>query len=221
MYFMPGNIGTAMRLFGVAAGGYQLGTGVAQASSGNISEGTFNAVLGALQVVGNAGLERMYRSAKFTSVPASGVPAPEVTTLEIPETFRGAVFKDGKLVYEPQIEPPITSGGTTNAASQAAKGGTSAVNRLSNALPENPSQLSHIFRDAPGHLPDTPANRQLLLNTGTKPSNSLGINRFGNDVFVSTRADGSQVWVEIRNGIIQNGGVNNPPRTWIPNEGLR
>jgi hypothetical protein len=105
--------------------------------------------------------------------------------------------------------------------SQVAKGGTSAVNRLSNALPENPSQLSHIFRDAPGHLPDTPANRQLLLDTGTNPSNSLGTNRFGNDVFISTRANGSQVWVETRNGIIQNGGVNNPPRTWIPNEGLR
>jgi hypothetical protein len=99
--------------------------------------------------------------------------------------------------------------------------GDVAAKGVANVLPENPSQLGHIFRDAPGHLPDTIVNRQLLLDTATNQSNSFGVNRFGNEVFISTRADGSQVWVETRNGIIQNGGVNNPPRIWIPGEGLR
>ena len=100
-------------------------------------------------------------------------------------------------------------------------GTPSVVQNMANALPDNPSQLRHIFRDAPGHLPDTPANRRLLLDISTNRSNSLGANRFGNEVFVSTRADGSQVWVETRNGVIQNGGVNNPPRTWVTGDGLR
>ncbi len=90
-----------------------------------------------------------------------------------------------------------------------------------NSLPDNPSQLSHIFRNDSGHLPDTLANRQMLLETSNNAVNKLGTNRFGNDVYVSNRSDGSQIWVETRNGIIQNGGVNNPPRTWIKNEGLK
>lgn len=90
-----------------------------------------------------------------------------------------------------------------------------------NVLPDRSGQLNHIFRNAIGHLTDTPANRQLLLDTSNNSENNLGTNRFGNTVFVSIQADGTQVWVETRNGIIQNGGVNNPPRKWIPGEGLK
>uniref|UniRef100_UPI0039A4EC2A DUF637 domain-containing protein n=1 Tax=Rhodospirillum sp. A1_3_36 TaxID=3391666 RepID=UPI0039A4EC2A len=96
-----------------------------------------------------------------------------------------------------------------------------AVNNAPIRLPENPSQIGHIFRDMPGHLPDTPKNRQLLLDTCNNSENILGPNRFGNEVYALIQADGSQIWVEIRNGVIQNGGVNTPPRTWIPGKGLQ
>jgi hypothetical protein len=112
-------------------------------------------------------------------------------------------------------------GAETHWASLNFSGEFIATNRVTNGLPDNPSQLGHIFGNRRGHLPDTPENRQLLVDTSNNPANSLGTNRFGNDVHVSTRPDGSQVWVETRNGIIQNGGVNNSPRTWVDGEGLR
>lgn len=114
-----------------------------------------------------------------------------------------------------------TEGSSPQGSGGGSKGGIDATNRTTNGLPDNPSQLGHVFGDRPGHLPDTPQNRQLLVDTSNNPANSLGANRFGNEVHVSTRPDGSQIWVETRNGIIQNGGVNNPPRVWVDGEGLR
>ena len=79
----------------------------------------------------------------------------------------------------------------------------------------------HIFRNAPGHLVnDTPANRQLLVDTASNPSNLLGTDRFGNNWYAQTRPDGSQVWVSARNGEIRNGGVNPTPRPFNPSTGL-
>ena len=45
------------------------------------------------------------------------------------------------------------------------------------------------------------------------PTNKVGQDKFGNDIFVSTRPDGLQVWSQSRNGIIQNGGLNETPWT--------
>jgi hypothetical protein len=38
--------------------------------------------------------------------------------------------------------------------------------------------------------------------------------KFGNQVFARTLDDGTEVWALVRNGIIQNAGVNEVPR-WI------
>lgn len=37
--------------------------------------------------------------------------------------------------------------------------------------------------------------------------------------YFQMQSDGSQVWVTTRDGTIQNGGVNNPPKTWNPDTG--
>lgn len=81
------------------------------------------------------------------------------------------------------------------------------------------NRLGHIFRKAPGHLIDTPANRKLLIDTVSEPSNYLGTDKWGNDWYADIQ-DGQQVWVQIRKGEIINGGLNPTPRPWHPTLGL-
>jgi len=83
-----------------------------------------------------------------------------------------------------------------------------------------PGREDHIFREAEGHLPDTTANRQLLTDVANDPANALGPDKFGNTWSAKTQADGTQVWVRVRNGEIINGGINQTPRTYSPETGL-
>jgi hypothetical protein len=87
-------------------------------------------------------------------------------------------------------------------------------------FPEKPGQTRHIFRDAPGHLADTPANRALLKGVADDASTTLGTDRFGNVWSARTLEDGTQVWVQTRNGVIQNGGLNKTPRVFNSETGL-
>ncbi len=87
-------------------------------------------------------------------------------------------------------------------------------------LPSKPGQVKHIFRDAPGHLADTPANRRLLQRVADDASTTLGMDKFGNVWSARALDDGTQVWVQSRNGVIQNGGLNQTPRIFDPTTGL-
>lgn len=88
-----------------------------------------------------------------------------------------------------------------------------------NVLPKNDSQIKHIFREKSGHIPDTPTNRKLLEEVANKKENYIGTDKYGNEWYFQMQSDGSQVWVTTRDGTIQNGGVNNPPKTWNPDTG--
>jgi filamentous hemagglutinin len=68
--------------------------------------------------------------------------------------------------------------------------------------------------------PDTPANRALLQGVGEDSGALLGADRFGNQWFARLNADGTQTWVQIRNGTIINGGMNQTPRPFNPGTGL-
>ena len=92
--------------------------------------------------------------------------------------------------------------------------------QISNRFPENPGQIEHIFRNAEGHLPDTPANRQLLQQVADDPSTTLGTDKFGNVWSARTLEDGTQAWVQTRDGVIRNGGLNQTPRVFNSNTGL-
>lgn len=96
------------------------------------------------------------------------------------------------------------------------KGMGGAEGEKPNKLPENDSQIKHIFRKKEGHLNDTPENRSLLENLANSQENYKGTT--GNDLqwYSEIREDGSQAWVSVRNNTIQNGGINNPPRPWDP-----
>jgi hypothetical protein len=77
------------------------------------------------------------------------------------------------------------------------------------AIPIDEGRVSHIFRDADGHFrEDTPANRQAIIEVASNPANFVGTDRFGNAWFAEARADGSQIWAQVRDGLIVSGGVN-------------
>lgn len=82
------------------------------------------------------------------------------------------------------------------------------------SLSKNDSQLKHIFRKKAGHLKDTPENRVLLEQTANNENNYIGSDAFGNQWYSQMLSDSKQIWVEVRNDTIQNGGINSPPRYW-------
>ena len=82
------------------------------------------------------------------------------------------------------------------------------------------SRRRHIFRAQPGHLADTEENRNLILNAANDQKNYLGPDKWGNQWYAATQADGHQIWVQVRNGQIVNAGLNERARPWSPETGL-
>lgn len=89
-----------------------------------------------------------------------------------------------------------------------------------NSLPPNPSQTRHIFGDRPGHLPDTPRNRQTLVELANDEGCRLGTDKYGNTWYARMEPDSSQTWVTVRDGVIQEGGRNGSPHPWDSETGL-
>jgi len=76
-------------------------------------------------------------------------------------------------------------------------------------------RASHIFRKIEGHFEeDTPAKRKILIDTALNADNYLGKDKWGNNWYGKTQADGTQIWVQVRKGEIINGGFNEIPRPW-------
>ena len=88
------------------------------------------------------------------------------------------------------------------------------------ALPTDKAKINHIFRNAPGHLPDTPQNRKKLLRLAQDRSKFKGTDRYGNSWHIEETSDGKQTWVRHRDGIINEGGQNDTPRRWNSETGL-
>ena len=62
----------------------------------------------------------------------------------------------------------------------------------------------------------------MLENIANNKSNYLGVDLFGNQVYSQMQSNGSQIWVYVRNGVIQNGGMNvgDAIRIWVEGKGL-
>ena len=88
------------------------------------------------------------------------------------------------------------------------------------SLPNGAAQIRHIFADRKGHLPDTPENRELLLDLAGDRSKFIGKDRFGNSWHAEMMADGTQNWVRHKDGVINNGGRNETPMEWDKDTGL-
>jgi RHS repeat-associated protein len=76
-------------------------------------------------------------------------------------------------------------------------------------FPTNASKLGHIFRKSPGHYAaDSPAARAEINRALGSFSHT---DSFGNKIYSSLNPSGTQTWVQVRNGFIQNAGVNPSP----------
>jgi filamentous hemagglutinin len=83
--------------------------------------------------------------------------------------------------------------------------------------PTKDSQLKHIFSKRKGHVADTLENRRLLESVAFERKNLVGKKQAGgSELFVKQLDDGRQVWIEVRNGIIQDAGLNDSPRSFWP-----
>lgn len=87
-------------------------------------------------------------------------------------------------------------------------------------FPSNESQIKHIMRNEKGHLIDNARNRSLLIKLSQDKSAFLGKDKNGNECY-SKRLGSKQLWVIVRNDIIQNGGLNDKPLKFIPELGLK
>lgn len=75
------------------------------------------------------------------------------------------------------------------------------------------ANAGHIFRDAAGHLAeDTAENRQLLTETANNQANYIYTSSTGVSSYRQILPDGRQVWAEVYDGSITNGGINDVPR---------
>jgi len=88
-------------------------------------------------------------------------------------------------------------------------------------FPTSESELRHIFRQAEGHVEDTPENRQLLLSVANDMTARLESDQYGNSWAVKVLSDGRQAWVQIRSEKIANAGFNAVPREFNPSTGLK
>ena len=101
---------------------------------------------------------------------------------------------------------------------------TSKLSNTSNSIPSLSSidtkvhisddKAGHIFRNRPGHISDTPENRTLLIDIAQDLSTRQGIDKHGTAWHSQIRNDGTQIWVQVRENKIRNGGINNPPKSW-------
>ncbi len=82
------------------------------------------------------------------------------------------------------------------------------------------NRATKIFGTRDGHIGDTPENRALLTSVANNPSTTLGPDKYGTVWSAQLQSDGSQVWVQTRNGQIWNGGVNKTPLPYNPETGL-
>jgi len=58
-------------------------------------------------------------------------------------------------------------------------------------------------------------NRRILLDVANRQENFRGTDGFGTDWFMETLGDGTQVWAQVRDGKITNGGLNPSPIEFI------
>lgn len=84
----------------------------------------------------------------------------------------------------------------------------------------NEKNIKHIFEDRPGHMIDTPENRDLLIKLVSDIKNYFGPDQYGSSCYGKTLENGKQLWAYVRNGVIRNCGINDVPKVYNPITGF-
>ena len=95
--------------------------------------------------------------------------------------------------------------------------------KVENKLPEKPSQLEHMFKEREGHLKNTQQNKEIIIRMANNKEFYLGKSK--NEYtelewYAQILDNGKQLWASVRNGIIQDCGINNTPRPFEEETGL-
>lgn len=82
-------------------------------------------------------------------------------------------------------------------------------------------KIPHIFENRSGHLINTPENQQLLLDLASDPKNYFAKPDCRGSIWCEKILDdGRQLWAQVYDGQIRNGGINPVPHRWHPETGL-
>lgn len=174
------------------------------------------------------GYEEMMRKIKPKVVICYGEPFEEmkgkIITVDYAQTNNYkkhyTLQSEPRLIPEPNVFDMYIKRAFGCVDFEKGRGSAFGVAALLITLPAGIAQIAHIFGNRPGHIPDTPENRRLLENIANSSANRVGTDSYGNDWYSHINPDGSQTWVQVRNGTIQNGGINTVPRTWNPQTGF-
>ena len=131
-----------------------------------------------------------------------------------------AVWANRKYQQSKKTPSPKTPASKPSGSSGSSKPLTSTSESGTIKLPPNRAQLEHIFGDREGHVPETEENKKMMLETANDKNNFCGSDKYGNSWFIKSKDDGSQIWVRVRNGIINECGVNKIPKPWDADTGL-
>lgn len=61
----------------------------------------------------------------------------------------------------------------------------------------------------------------MLERIANNPASFWGKDQYGTEWYVEMLDDGRQAWVQVRNGQIFDGGINDTPKPWDPDTGLK
>jgi hypothetical protein len=100
------------------------------------------------------------------------------------------------------------SGGTPNIDPEKDPEKKEIITRKDPLPTHNVSQMGHIFRKKDGHLLPGPESRSLLRGLVRDAKNFVLRDDFGRDWYAKVLENGSQLWAEVKNGYITNGGIN-------------
>ncbi len=181
--------------------GQQLGSSATgQSEINNIGGGSYDAhgAFGANQ--------RMEHFVDAATAVLPGAPAAEKTTVKI---LSG--------VLESKTTNEILTKIETNAIQQSSE----LLGKIESKILIDENRISHIFRKAEGHFAEsTEQSRQVLEDVTNDANNLLGGDKYGNGWYAKLNEKGEQIWTQVNNGKIINGGINKVPRKFNAETGL-